>query len=284
MAYIIYVMRYSIHTIQEVLYMSILLLGGTGRLGSALLNILPNTYAPTRQELDIADTGALISYIADNCPDIIINCAAITDLNRCEMYPSICFDTNTSPIINMTDICNERAIKLIQISTNYVFPSSRDPYVNTTEHCRPISVYGWSKYVAEEYIVRNYYCYSIVRVSNLFGGMSKTPCFADKIIRKAVGGSTLEVTNTLTNPTYVPQIPPVIKKMITDDVPNGILHIVGGLTTYYEFAKYLIRNIDVPIVEVDYESSIYRDRPSAGLVPTIMLDWKAGVDEYLGDI
>jgi dTDP-4-dehydrorhamnose reductase len=102
----------------------ILIIGADGQLGSDLVKVLEKDYkllTPTIEELDITDFKKTKEYILKNSPDLIINTAAFHNVDECEKNPEKSFLVNTLAVKNLAEICKEKDIVLMHISTDYRF-------------------------------------------------------------------------------------------------------------------------------------------------------------------
>ena len=161
--------------------MRVLITGSMGQLGSQISRTLSDEYdiIPTSRtgrvqnglsisELDITDHEKVEIFIEDRDPQMIVNCAAMTDVDECEEDAKSAKIVNTDSVSNLAKICRKRGIKLIQISTDYVFDGENSPYSETSQR-RPIQEYGKSKSAAEEIIEAEVGLdWTIVRASGIF--------------------------------------------------------------------------------------------------------------------
>jgi dTDP-4-dehydrorhamnose reductase len=130
----------------------VLIIGGSGNLGTELVNINPNFQAPNSSELDISDINSLEDYLKSNNVDIIINCAAITDTASCETDIKRSLNVNTLGPANLVILQDKYNFKIVHISTDYVFDGEKGNY-KVDDPINPISNYSKSK-AAAELIVR----------------------------------------------------------------------------------------------------------------------------------
>ncbi len=130
----------------------ILLIGGSGQLGSYIRKNykLSNLKSPKKKELDLRNKKTISYALKKFSPNIIINCAAITDMKFSEIYPGKCFDINLIGVINLVDEIKkyDKNIKLIHISSDGVYPSLKGNYSEKSK-IGPYNLYCWSKYLSE---------------------------------------------------------------------------------------------------------------------------------------
>ena len=156
---------------------SVLIIGATGLLGSALVDLFPNAYytfnttemkAPNSFRLDISDQDALMLLLEKVRPETVIVTAAMTDVDRCESNPDLAYRTNTSPFFTITKYLSKTGGKIVQISTDYVFSGEVGGY-REYDRREPVNVYGKSKTEAEDIIINSSINYAIIRTSGTFG-------------------------------------------------------------------------------------------------------------------
>ena len=151
--------------------MKILLTGKDGQVGSALhkkLLSLGEVIATNRHELDLANPEAIKDFIDNTKPDIIINPAAYTEVDKAESEKSLAHKINAIAPQVLAEKASELNIPIIHFSTDYVFDGSKhEPYIET-DQANPQSVYGQTKWEGEEW-VRNHKKYIILRTSWVFG-------------------------------------------------------------------------------------------------------------------
>ena len=232
--------------------MKIAVTGSRGRLGSELVKrgCIPIQGNLTYQiELD--------SQLKNITPDVIIHCAAYTDVDGCESAPHLAANTNTGCTYNLRQAFDG---KIIYISTDYIFDGANGPY-REFDKPNPISIYGWSK-LGGELVLRK--CIdpnpnSIYDWSKFAGEMSvkdecdlvvRTTClydhdsnnFATAIIKSLWRGESPRVPDSLQgNPTYIPHLAEGILKAIELDL-SGIINIAGSrIISRFEFARHLAR-------------------------------------------
>lgn len=134
--------------------MRTLITGANGMLARAAAeycrSIGDHVTALSRQELDIADLDAVRHALADAGPEIVLNCAAYTNVDGAESNVETAFQANAIGPENLAIVCDEIAAKLVTVSTDYVFDGEKgEPYIDTDEP-NPIGVYAASKYDGEK--------------------------------------------------------------------------------------------------------------------------------------
>lgn len=231
--------------------MKIVITGADGQLGRAVTARLreprpvPRTVIPlTRRELDIADR-ATIETLAALRPDVVLQCAAMTDVDGAARDPAAAFRVNGFGAQNVALACQRCGAALVYLSTNEVFDGKKQaPYLEF-DATHPINVYGKSKLAGEWYTQHLLEKFYIVRTAWLYGrGGGKFP---DKILELAARQPALSVVrDEIGSPTYVPDLADALAQLIETE-QYGIYHLVNaGACSRYEWAVEILRMADVP--------------------------------------
>ena len=156
----------------------ILVTGCNGQLGRAIQNEYGDSVEFIKTDmldmegvikLDISNLDAVRKVAEETEPDVIINCAAFTNVDGCEEKEDVAYQANAIGPKNLAIVAKERDIKLIHISTDYVFPGDGTrPYVETDEPA-PVSAYGRTKLAGENFVKENAEKYFILRTAWLYG-------------------------------------------------------------------------------------------------------------------
>lgn len=150
----------------------ILVTGSNGQLGTALQqDNEQNNFdiiAASRSTMDITDMVSISDAIAHFTPDIIINTAAYTAVDKAESAEVECMRINHIGAQNIAVACHENKIPLIHISTDYVFDGSKQQPITEDEAVNPINLYGKSKWLGEEAVRNHLEQHIILRVSGVF--------------------------------------------------------------------------------------------------------------------
>ncbi|MCA9497341.1 MAG: NAD(P)-dependent oxidoreductase [Nanoarchaeota archaeon] len=192
--------------------MNIVILGSDGMLGSELKKIFKNSIALSKKELDISDKKKVLKYFTENKVDVLINAAAFTNVDACENEKQeLCFEVNSLGVYNLALASKKFNFLLIQYSTNYVFNGlSKSGYKENSKK-NPINIYGYSKYIAENYIEAICNRYYIIRLSNLFGHERKN--IVDKFIEIAKEKGEINIVKEqFFSPTYAVDLAVCTKK------------------------------------------------------------------------
>jgi dTDP-4-dehydrorhamnose reductase len=227
--------------------MKIAITGSDGQLGRALERVLenPHTVLPLpHHAFEIADP-ANITRLAEMKPEVVIHCAAMTNVDGAARDPMTAFRINAFGTQNVALACQRCNAALVYISTNEVFDGTKQaPYL---EHDapNPINTYGKSKLAGEWYTQHLLEKFYIVRTAWLYGkGGGKFP---DKILELAARQTALSVVrDEIGSPTYVPDLANALAQLIATE-QYGIYHLVNaGSCSRYEWAVEILRLANVP--------------------------------------
>lgn len=167
--------------------MNILVTGGAGQVGRELQQhgILAGhtVHAPGRTGLDITDASAVMTYIRSNTPDLVINAAAYTAVDKAEQDAAQAFAINRDGAANLALACAAQAIPLLHISTDYVFDGQKDSPYREDDPVAPLGVYGASKWQGEQQIRAHCQQHIILRTSWVFGAYGQN--FVRSMLRLA---------------------------------------------------------------------------------------------------
>jgi dTDP-4-dehydrorhamnose reductase len=222
--------------------MRILITGANGQLGQALQTVLTDhdLYPLDLPDLDVADYAA-VEQISNLSPQLVIHCAALTNVDGCARDPDTAFKINAFGTQNVAHACLRCNAEMVYISTNEVFNGQTDRPYREDDPTNPINPYASSKRAGEQMAAR--YLKSglyIVRTAWVFspGGNN----FPAKIIAAADSGKPLRVvTDEVSNPTYAPDLAEAIAQLIQTHA-YGIYHFTNaGYCSRFEFAQEILR-------------------------------------------
>jgi dTDP-4-dehydrorhamnose reductase len=147
--------------------LKILLTGASGQVGAHLLPLLRGheVIAPSHAELDLNDTKTLREFVLKTAPQVLINPAAYTAVDRAETEPEAAYAINALASEAFAQACKEIGARLIHFSTDYVFDGAATQPWKETDAPRPLSVYGASKLAGEKAIINSGCAHIILRTS-----------------------------------------------------------------------------------------------------------------------
>ncbi|MDQ6656012.1 MAG: dTDP-4-dehydrorhamnose reductase [Verrucomicrobiota bacterium] len=217
--------------------------GAGGRLGAALVREYSKDFrvlAFNRAQLDLAAPEQMKRTLAAAEFDILINCAAQTNVDRCEMHREEAFAINAEAPRLLAEICAGKGARLIHISTDYVFDGAgRGPYREEDE-ARPISVYGESKLAGEQRVLTVSDRHLVARVSWVFG--PDRPSFVDWVIAQAREKDAVSaVADKISTPTYTLDIAQMLQPFFNSETDGGIIHLANrGACSWQEYGQWAL--------------------------------------------
>lgn len=290
-------------------YKKIFIAGANGMLGTTLQNIIDTknfllTDKDTSKDVswcDIKDLQYTTKLIKEYQPEIILNFAALVDLEYCEQEKDDCYSTNTIAAIHLFNLAKDLNIPYVFISTAGIFGNDKEFYTEEDQPY-PLSTYGKSKYFTEQLLLnQNYPKYWIFRAGWMMGGgPEKDKKFVNKIMKQVKSGvkELFVVDDKLGVPTYTKDFALSILKHIEEELPYGLYNMVSqGEASRYETAvainEYLNLGLIIHKVDSDYyKEEYFAPRPySEKLVNKALIDlnknymrnWKVCLHEYLNE-
>ena len=206
-------------------------------------------FCPSKAELDITRAEKVQGFIIDHQIDLVINCAANTNVDKCEENPAQAFSVNTEGVENLARSCARAGARLVHISTDYVFSGLKTGEYLETDICDPINIYGVSKRQGEEAVLK--YCLNsvIIRSSWLYGMTSRS--FMKAIVELSVSQNVISVVDDqYGRPTSAMELSYFIL-LLAFSSHTGIYHCTcgGKPVTWYEYALLIVSQakLDVEI-------------------------------------
>jgi dTDP-4-dehydrorhamnose reductase len=189
--------------------------------------------------LDITDLDATKQAIAKNRPNVVINCAAYTNVDGAESDPESAYRINTLGTWNLALACLEAGTAMLQISTDYVFDGMKGLAYDEYDRTAPQSIYGHSKYAGELHLQQVLNQFYIVRTAWLYGHHGKN--FVETILKAAAERPELKVVNDQWGcPTWTRDLAEAISRIIRTG-RYGIYHATGqGECTWMDFARAIV--------------------------------------------
>ena len=241
--------------------MKVLITGCKGQLGTELQKQLHNGFseigplpekfrnatviATDVDTLDITDRDEVLAFVRRHQPDVIISCAAYTNVDGCEQYPEDAFKVNALGPRNLAQAADKVGARIIHVSTDYVFSGQGDHPLDETELPAPVSVYGKTKLLGEHYVQQFCHRHFIVRTAWLYSYTGNNFVFTMMNAGKKFGKLTV-VNDQLGNPTNAVDLAHhLLKLAMTHEY--GVYHCTGtGVCSWYDFAKEIIRLSGTP--------------------------------------
>lgn len=217
-----------------------LVTGASGMLGSDAVSLLRSrgheVTAAARSALDITDAASVAAAVAGH--DVVLNCAAWTDVDGAEQHEAQAFEINAVGPANLARAARRHGARLVHVSTDYVFDGlAASPYP-VDAPLRPRSAYGRSK-AAGEWAVRAEAPeeHLIVRTAWLYGAGGS--CFPRTIARVATErGSVSVVDDQVGQPTWSADVADLVLRLVQGEAPPGTFHATSsGQASWFEFAR-----------------------------------------------
>ncbi|MBN1788110.1 MAG: dTDP-4-dehydrorhamnose reductase [Sedimentisphaerales bacterium] len=222
----------------------IVLLGAKGMLGSDVYDLCTQNNLDITPydlpEFDITDQAQLEKVLENT--NIVINCAAYTDVEKAETQSELAFKVNAEAVANLAQIANNKNIYVIHISTDFVFDGKKElPYLET-DQTNAINTYGKSKLAGEESLTENHNYFSIIRVQWTYGKNGNN--FITKIISLSQQRNNLKVVDDqFGSPTSTKEAAKIICEFVAKK-PKGIFHYTSaGFASRYDTAKFVFEKL-----------------------------------------
>ena len=295
--------------------MKILITGSNGQLGNELQKIVATgkaeigavseeiknaeVFAMDVNILDITNLEQVKKVLNEVKPDVVINCAAATNVDGCEANQDLAFKINSLGPRNLAMVAEELGAKIVQVSTDYVFSGVGEAALKECDLVAPVSVYGKTKLLGEEFVRDFSTKYYIVRTAWLYGYVGHN--FVYTMMKLGKDRDTLNVVNDqLGNPTHANDLAYHILKLIQTE-EYGVYHCTGkGECSWYNFASEIMklsgRNCTVnPCTSEEYKSMYPNsaDRPAYSSLDNMMLrctigdemrDWKDALKTFMDNV
>lgn len=278
----------------------VLLIGADGMLGGELKERLEKIYdvtGTTLETLDITDREAVLAKAEEVKPYFIINCAAYTNVDGCEVNTDLAMAVNGTAVANIAEAAKAQDATFIHISTDYVFPGNLPVDQIYTEDMEPapVSAYGRTKLVGEQNVAKaeKYY---ILRTAWLYGLGGKN--FVKTMLRLSKDRDELTVVDDQHgSPTSTTTLCKIIEKIMEKEPEYGVYHSTNeGFTTWCRFTRKIFELANISTNVKAITSKEYKemypqssDRPSnsqlskeklknVGIIPEA---WEVALEEYL---
>lgn len=242
--------------------MRILVTGVKGQLGFDVVNELKKNNIEAVgvdiEEMDITDAAAVKKVITESKVDGVIHCAAYTAVDAAEDNEEICRKINAGGTKNIADVCKELDIKMMYISTDYVFNGQGEtPWQPDCKDYKPLNVYGQTKLEGELAVSETLDKYFIVRIAWVFGVNGKN--FIRTMLNVGKTHDTVTVVNDqVGTPTYTYDLARLLVDMIQTD-KYGYYHATneGGYISWYDFTCEIYKQAGyttkvVPVTTAEY--------------------------------
>jgi dTDP-4-dehydrorhamnose reductase len=251
-----------------------------------------DVYAFTHAQLDITDADSCLSVVRNTRPALVVNCAALTNVDRCETEPDLARAINAEGAGNIAAAAIDVAAAIVHVSTDYVFDGDSGGYTEA-DPTNPIQVYGVSKLQGEERVVDANPFHYVVRSAWIYGPGGKN--LLSKLPELVASDTAFTpVTDQFGSPTYAPDLAQAIADLAASGV-FGIYHVVNeGRCSFAEFCDAAVAilgaDLDLTYVTLDAlgrPASRPRDTSlvgeawaRAGFLP--LRPWRDAAEAFLG--
>ncbi|MDZ8227138.1 dTDP-4-dehydrorhamnose reductase [Nostoc sp. ChiVER01] len=286
----------------------ILLIGSNGQVGKELQQILPyygDIISVERPTVDLAQPDTLCNVIRSKQPQIIINAAAYTAVDKAESEPEIASAINAIAPLIIAQESQKLGAFLIHISTDYVFDGNQYRPYQETDATNPLSIYGKTKLAGEEAIQETYAHHLILRTAWVYGTFGKSN-FVKTMLRLGAERQEIRVVaDQIGSPTWAQDIATVIAQLIPQLTPeiSGKYHYTNsGIASWYDFAVAIFEEAQqlgfplkveriVPITTAEYPTPARRPAYSvlacekiSAILETYPPHWRQRLRQMLRDL
>jgi dTDP-4-dehydrorhamnose reductase len=256
----------------------VLVTGAAGQLGEAMAQQLAphhEVVAMSRAELDVTDVAAVAAAVGSLCPDVIVNCAAYTDVDGAERHPEAALAVNAWAVRALATAATEAKATLVHFSTDFVFDGTADRPYSEDDDPNPRGAYAASKLLGEWFAATTPSHY-VLRVESLFGGATARSSI-DRMVQQLQAGQNVRAfADRTVSPSFVEDVVKATATLIVSAPPAGLYHCVNtGCTTWSGVARELATLLDVSdasVLDVPMASAaLVAPRPQYAALANAML-------------
>jgi len=277
--------------------MKTLVTGSAGMLAKDIIPLLSpkrgyEVLAPPENELDITNLRVVKDAVHELAPELIINCAAYTNVDEAEKQEHLALSVNGLGVQNLCILCQEHGIPLVHFSTDYVFDGSKPGPYTIYDSPNPINAYGRSKLLGEKYVLWLLSKFYLIRTSWLFGLQGKN--FIETMLELGQKHKQVSVvTDQRGCPTWTRHLAEATVDLI-ETGRYGVYHITNSEpTTWFDFTKEIFRLAGIgtevlPATSAQFPrparrpaNSVLDPFPLKEVIGKDMPSWKEALAEYL---
>lgn len=273
--------------------MKVLLFGSNGLIGSEFkeqlsaspsFELIPLVLA----DCDILNTTDLQKCFEEHKPNVVINCAGYTNVEKSEDEEELASKINGHAVGEMAKLCKEHDAALLHLSTDYVFDGTKGEPYTEDDKPNPLSAYGRGKLLGEQLSLQNNPKTYVVRTAWPFG--KHGPNFVDKIIEFSKTRDEMRIVNDqVGSPTYVPDLVTQCISLLQSGKDFGIYHGTNsGEASWYDLASETVSHLNLPMKVLPCTSDEFPQKakrptysPLANTKLPSMRDWKEALHVYL---
>lgn len=271
----------------------VLVTGANGQVGRSLRAIFPNARYLAHRDLDVTDAAAVTDALVGS--EVVVHLAAVTEVDRCEQDPELAREVNARGTQNVVEAAATGSVRVIYLSTDYVFDGTRDVYTEEDEPS-PLNRYGESKLEGERHVLSQGERGLVVRTSWVIGEGKN---FVRTVLGRAEAGEKLQVVDDqVGRPTFSDPLADALVHLIRSP-RSGVLHVAGdgepctwadladssltaaGLDVRVErvTTSRFIANATSPIAPRPARSVLSLEKARALGIP--LLDWRQSLPAYV---
>jgi dTDP-4-dehydrorhamnose reductase len=240
--------------------LKVLVTGASGMVGRAVCDVCRSSgdlvLPYDHQKLDIGDLDRVMQLLRSAHPEVVINCAAWTDVDGCEFNEKRAFDVHARGSENLARASRDIDATFLTISTDYVFDGKKNGFYTQRDQPNPESVYAKSKLEGERRAQLEHARTIVVRTGFIFGSGGNN--FLSTVVERARKGEKLKaISDAYGTPTYAMDLSRRLRELCERDLP-GTYHVVnsGGGASFEEFTREAIRivgseDVDLEVVSMD---------------------------------
>ena len=232
-----------------------LVTGGDGQLGADVACVLASEFQVVSTDLpdfNITNLDSTIQSVRHIQPEVIVHCAALTDVDGCEDKPDLAYLVNGGGARNLAIAAHKIHARLVHISTNYIFDGSKDGPYREHDCPNPQTVYGLSKWMGEKFVTQQTHAHFVLRIAWLYGRMGNN--FVKTMLRLAHTEDELQVVNDqFSTPTWTADVARQIMRLLETEAYGTYHSTSQGSCSRFEFATAVLMEagVDVPIVPMN---------------------------------
>ncbi|MBR7001887.1 MAG: dTDP-4-dehydrorhamnose reductase [Neisseriaceae bacterium] len=247
--------------------MRILMTGARGQIGSQIRKMLPDDWeliATDSKTLDITNADSVENMLSGFQPDVVMNTAGYTNVDAAENDLEKAFAINAQGVLNLARSANQHGVKMLHLSTDYVFDGTKYTPYTESNYPNPLNIYGKSKLAGEVAALSANPATLIVRTSGVFSAVGNN--FLTTVVNNAKQGKAFGVVDEqICCPTYAADLAAALITLVRDyPQMRGLYHFTGGTAlSWYDFAKKIVTaaGLDTALVEKTDSTSQAITRP-----------------------
>lgn len=250
--------------------MKILLVGSQGQVGQELQRTLPHqgqVVSLSRTELDLSQPGRIADVVSQIRPDVVVNAAAYTAVDRAETEASLAYCLNETAPSLLASAAKQYGAGMIHLSTDYVFDGSKNTPYTELDPTAPLGIYGQSKWAGEVAVQRASFQALVLRTAWVYGAAPSAKNFVKTMLRLGTERDQIKVVaDQVGSPTWAHDIALAVSALVP--------HVLSGSTGIYHFTNSGVASW------FDFAIAIFEEAHSLGLIQTLPTVLPIATSEY----